>query len=185
MAQLVQLEQGVVEVLELEMRREQPPATSSPGAWMGQEIVRSRRYRRQPPSAGVLAGGALDTGAAQGQAVLLGVVDGLAAGFQILFDVAVGGLVLNAGHCARLEHIGLAEELLGVAVDVGLILAREVQVDIRLLVTVEARKVSKGMSWPSTSIRVPQWGQSLSGRSKPSSTLPSVMNSLYLHLGQR
>ena len=27
--------------------------------------------------------------------------------------------------------------------------------------------------------------QFLSGRSKPSSTLPSVMNSLYLHLGQR
>ena len=53
---------------------------------------------------------------------------------QILFDVAVGGLVLNAGHRARLEHIGLAEQLLGVAVDVGLILAREVQVDIRLLV---------------------------------------------------
>ena len=44
---------------------------------------------------------ALDAGAAQRQAVLLGVVDGLAAGFQILFDVAVGGLVLNAGHRAR------------------------------------------------------------------------------------
>ena len=143
-AQLVQLEQGVVEVLELEMRREQTARHIIRRVLDGAEIVDLVGIGHNHHAAGVLSGGALDTGAAQGQAVLLGVVDGPAAGLQILFDVAVGGLVLNAGHCTRLEHIGLAEQLLGVAVDVGLILAREVQVDIRLLVSVEAQEGLKG-----------------------------------------
>ena len=109
MAQLVQLEQGVVEVLELEMRREQAARHIIRRVLDGAEIVDLVGVGHNDHAAGVLAGGALDTGAAQGQAVLLGVVDGFAAGLQILFDVAVGGLVLNAGHRARLEHIGLAE----------------------------------------------------------------------------
>ena len=32
---------------------------------------------------------------------------------------AVGGLVLNTGHGARLEHVGFAEQLLGIAVHIG------------------------------------------------------------------
>ena len=59
---------------------------------------------------------------------------------QILFDVTVGRLVLNTGDGAGLEHVGLAEQLFRVAVDVGLVLAREVQVNIRLLVAVETKE---------------------------------------------
>ena len=59
---------------------------------------------------------------------------------RYFFDVAVGGLILQTGDRARLEHVFLAEQFLGVAVDVGLIHAREVQVNIRLLVAVEAEE---------------------------------------------
>ena len=77
-AQLVQLEQGIVEVLELEMRREQAARHIIRRVLDGAEIVDLVGIGRNHHAAGVLAGGALDTGAAQGQVVLLGVVDGLA-----------------------------------------------------------------------------------------------------------
>ena len=141
--------------------------------------------RHDHHAAGVLTGGALDAGAAQRQAVFLGVIDGALPLVQIFFNVAVGRFILNTGHRTGLEHVGLAEQFLCVAVHIRLVLAGEVQVDIRFLITVEAEEGLEGDVMPSTSIRVPQWWQFLSGRSKPSSTLPSVINSLCLHLGQR
>ena len=71
----------------------------------------------------MLAGGTLDAGTAQRQAVLLGMVDRSPPIVQILFDVTVGRLVLNTGDGAGLEDVGLAEQLFRVAVDVGLVLA--------------------------------------------------------------
>ena len=59
---------------------------------------------------------------------------------EVFFDVAVSGLILQTGDRARLEHVFLAEQFLGVAMDVGLIHAREVQVNIRFLVAVEAEE---------------------------------------------
>ena len=92
----------------------------------------------------MLTGGALDAGAAQRQAVFLGVVHGALPLVQILFNVTISGFILNTGHRASLEHVGLAEQLLGVAVHIGLVLAGEVQVDIRFLIAVEAKEGFEG-----------------------------------------
>ena len=67
-----------------------------------------------------------------------------AALIQIFFDIAVGGLVLNTGHGACLEHVGFAEQLLCIAVHIGLIFAGKVQVDIRLFIAVEAQEGLEG-----------------------------------------
>jgi hypothetical protein len=56
----------------------------------------------------VLAGGTLDAGAADDQAVFLGTVDGLAALFEILFDVTEGSLVLQTGYRAGLKDVFLS-----------------------------------------------------------------------------
>ena len=143
-AQLVQLEQGVVQILELEVSGQQAARHVVRRVLDGAEIVDLVGVRHNDHAAGVLTRGALDAGAAQSQAVLLGVVHRAAALIQILFHIAVGGLVLNTGYGACLEHIGFAEQLLGVAVHVGLVLAGKVQVDIRLLVAVEAEKGLEG-----------------------------------------
>ena len=139
-AQFVQLEQRVVEVFELEVGGQQAARHVIGRVLDGAEIVDLVGVGHDDHAAGMLAGGALDAGAAQRQAVLLGVVDRSPPLFQIFFDVAIRRFVLNAGHGAGLEDVGLAEQLFGVAVDVGLVLAGEVQVDIRLLVTVKAQE---------------------------------------------
>ena len=144
MAQLVQLEQRVVQVFEFKVGGQQAALHVVRRVLDGAEIVDVEGVRHDDHAAGVLAGGALDAGAADAQAVFLGAVDGLAPLLQVLFDVAVGGLVLQAGDGARLEDVLLAEEFLGIAVDVGLILAGEVQVDIRLLVAVKAQEGLEG-----------------------------------------
>ncbi len=144
MAQLVQLEQGVVQVLELEMGGQQTARHVIRRVLDGAEIVDLIGVRHNDHAAGVLAGGTLDAGTAQRQAVLLGVVHGALPLVQILFNVTISGFILNTGHRAGLEHIGLAEQLLGVAVHVGLVLAGEVQVDIRFLIAVEAEEGLEG-----------------------------------------
>ena len=144
MAQLVQLEQSIVQILELEVGGQQAARHIIRRMLDGTEIVDLVGVRHNDHAAGVLTRGALDAGAAQSQAVLLGVVHRAAALIQILFHIAVGSLVLNTGYGACLEHIGLAEQLLGVAVHVGLIFAGKVQVDIRLLVAVEAEEGLEG-----------------------------------------
>ena len=144
MAQFVQLEQGVVQVLELEVGGQQAARHVICRVLDGAEIVDLVGVRHNDHAAGVLTGGTLDAGAAQRQAVFLGVVDGALPLVQILFNVAVGGFILNTGHRAGLEHVGLAEQFLGVAVHVGLVLAGEVQVDIRFLIAVEAKEGLEG-----------------------------------------
>ena len=138
--QLVQLEQGVVEVLELEVSGQQAARHIVRRVLDGAEVIDLIGIRHDDHAAGMLARGTLDAGAAQRQAVLFRVVDRSPPLIQILFDVTVGRLVLNTGDGAGLEHVGLAEQLLRVAVDVGLILAREVQVNIRLLVAVKTKE---------------------------------------------
>ena len=140
MTQLVQLEQGVVEVLELEVSGQQAARHIVRRVLDGAEVIDLIGIRHDDHAAGMLAGGTLDAGTAQRQAVLFRVVDRSPPLIQILFDVTVGRLVLNTGDGAGLEHVGLAEQLFRVAVDVGLVLAREVQVNIRLLVAVETKE---------------------------------------------
>ena len=83
--------------------------------------------------AGVLAGGAADAHAALGQAVYLGIAGGEAPLVQVFADKAEGGFLRQGTDGAGPEHLGLAEHLDGVAVCPGLVLAGEVQVDIRHL----------------------------------------------------
>ena len=144
MAQLVQLEQGVVQVLKLEMGGQQTARHVIRRVLDGAEIVDLVGVRHDHHAAGVLAGGALDAGAAQRQAVFLGVVHGALPLVQIFFNVAVGCFILNTGHRAGLEHVGLAEQFLGVAVHIRLVLAGEVQVDIRFLIAIEAEEGLEG-----------------------------------------
>ena len=144
MAQLVQFQQGVVEVLEFEVGGQKAPRHVVRRVLDGAEIVDFVGVGHHHHAAGVLAGGPLDAGAAQGQPVFLGVIDGAAPLLQVLFHIAVGGFVLDARDGARLKDVGLAEEFLGVAVDAALVFPREVQVDIRLLVAVEAQEGLEG-----------------------------------------
>ena len=143
-AQLIQLEQGVVEIFEFEVGGQQTARHIVRRMLDGAEIVDLVGVGHDHHAAGMLAGGALNAGAAQRQAVLLSVVDGPSPLFQIFFDVAIGRFVLNTGHRARLEDVRFAEEFLGVAMDVGLILAGEVQIDIGFLIAVEAEEGLEG-----------------------------------------
>ena len=143
-AQLVQLEQGVVQILKLEMGGQQTARHVICRVLDGAEIVDLVGVRHNHHAAGVLTGGALDAGAAQRQAVFLGVVHGALPLVQIFFNVAVGRFILNTGHRTGLEHVGLAEQFLGVAVHIRLVLAGEVQVDIRFLIAVETEEGLEG-----------------------------------------
>ena len=95
-------------------------------------------------AAGVLAGGALDAGAALGQPVLLRPVYRPSPLIHVLLDIAEGGLFRHGADGARPEHVGLPEQLKGVPVGVGLIFAGEVQIDVGHLVAAEAQEGLEG-----------------------------------------
>ena len=96
--------------------------------------------RHNDHSARVLRRGALYSGAAYRKALHLGVVEFNAALLAVLLYEAVCCLILNCGNCSRLEHVVLAEQFFGVAVYLTLDLAGEVQIDIRRLVSLEAKE---------------------------------------------
>ena len=140
MPQLVQLEQRIMQVLKFKVGGQQAALHIVRRVLNGTEIINIKGGRHNNHAAGVLARGALDTGAAQAQAVFLSTVHGFATLFQIFFHITVSRFILQAGYSARLEHIFLAEQLLRIAVNVGLVHAGEVQVDIRLLIAVKAQE---------------------------------------------
>ena len=88
----------------------------------------------------MLTGGALDADAAVGEAVLLRLRNVQPALLGVLEDIAVGGLLGEGADRAGAEDVVGAKELLGVFVRTTLILAGEVQVDIRHLVASEAEE---------------------------------------------
>src|SRR5699024_1314370 len=77
-AQLVQFEQGVVQVLKFEVGGQQAALDVVGRVLNGTEVINVEGIRDDDHAAGVLAGGALDTGTADAQAVFLGTVDGAA-----------------------------------------------------------------------------------------------------------
>ena len=121
MAQLVQLEQRVVQVFKFKVGGQQTALDIVRRVLDGAEIINVKGIRHNDHAAGMLAGRALYTGAAHDKAVFLGTVDGPAAFLEVLFDIAVGRFILQTGDGACLEHILLAEKLLGVAMHAGLI----------------------------------------------------------------
>ena len=120
-AQLIQFEQRVVQIFKFKVGGQQAALDIVRRVLDGAEVVDIERIRHDDHAAGVLAGRALDAGAAHDKAVFLGTVDGLAALLEVLFDVAVGRFVLQTGDGARLKDVFLAEQFLGIAVDVGLV----------------------------------------------------------------
>ena len=108
------------------------------------EVLHILVVRDHHQAAGVLAGGAADANAAQGQAVFLRPAGHDAVLLQILLHEAVGRLFRQGTDGACPEHLGLTEHLNGVAVGPGLVFAGEVQVDIRHLAAAEAQEGLKG-----------------------------------------
>ena len=140
-AQLVQLEEVCLHAVVLKMR----------GDDVGVGVVRRVLDRAEVgdvlvlgddhKAARVLARGALDAHKAQRQAVFLRLGGLDAPLLEILFHIAVGGLLGQGADGASPEHMVGAEERLGIFVGLGLVLAGEVQVDIRrLLVAGEAQE---------------------------------------------
>ena len=84
-------------------------------------------------AARVLAGGALDPDQALGKPVLLRLGGGDVPLFQVLLHVAVGRFLRKRPDRPGAEDVVRAEEHFGVLVGAGLVLAGEVQVDIRRL----------------------------------------------------
>ena len=134
-------------------------------------------------AARVLAGRAAHARAARGEAVFLRARALDAALVHVFFDIAVGGLFRDRADRTRAEHMVVPEDLARVPVDARLVFAREVEVDIRHLVALEAQKVSNGMLKPCLVSGLPHLGQILSGRSTPQEY--SSCHSTYLSSGHR
>ena len=92
----------------------------------------------------MLACGAADTDASLRQAVHFRVGGRFTPLLQILLHHAEGGFFRQCTNGAGPEHLGRAEHFDGMAVGAGLILAGEVQVDIRHLAAAIAQKRLKG-----------------------------------------
>ena len=96
--------------------------------------------RNNDHAARMLAGGALHLRAAERQTFLLGLVDHPVALGKVLLHISIGGLFGDSGDGTGLKDLRLSEQLDGVAMDVRLALAREIEIDIRLLVPLEAKE---------------------------------------------
>ena len=124
----------------LEVRRDDVAVGVVRGVLHGAEILHVHVVRHDHQTAGVLARGAAHAHAALHEPVDLRRADDAVVFFQILLDKAVGGLFRQRTDGARAEHLRLAEHLDGVAVGAGLVLAGEVEVDIRHLAAAVAQK---------------------------------------------
>ena len=143
-AELVELADRVMDGMEVEVRRNVVGILVVGRVLHGAEIVDLIPLRYDNHAAGMLARGALDAGAADGQPLFLRTVQRDAAFLRVFLHEANGSLVRHGGNGAGLEHVVLAEERLRVAVGAALVFAGKVQVDIRRLVAVEAEERLKG-----------------------------------------
>ena len=140
MPQLVELADGIVNRVEVEVRGDVVGVLVVGRVLHRAEIVNLHPARHNNHAARVLAGGALDAGAAGGQAQLLRAVQHRPLLLGVFADKADGRFIRHGGDGTGLKHVVLAEQRFRVAVGVALILAGEVQVDIRRFVAVEAQK---------------------------------------------
>ena len=88
----------------------------------------------------MLSGRPFHAGAALSQSKYLGIVHHLVPFFQIMQCKTVCGFLRHTGDRSRFKHVILAEQFFGIAMGACLIFSREIQVDIRRLVTVKAQK---------------------------------------------
>ena len=106
----------------------------------GAEVPDLVLLRDNDEAARMLAGRALDIDAAGRESVFLGLADGHLALGEVFFNVAVGCFFRDRADGSGAEHVVGAEHLDAVGVRPGLILAREVEVDIGDLVAAEAEE---------------------------------------------
>ncbi len=130
MAELVELEEVRLHAVVFKMGRDDVAVRVVGRVLHRAEVRDVLVLRHDDKAAGVLAGRALDAYKAERQAVFLGLSGRDPALFEIFFHIAVGSLLGQGADRPRAEDVVRAEEHLGVFVGLGLVLAREVQVDI-------------------------------------------------------
>ena len=140
MAELVELEEVRLHAVVFKMGGDDVAVRIVGRVLHGAEIRDVLVLRDDDEAAGMLTGRALDADAAEREAVHLRLRQGLAALLEVLEDIAVGRLFRQRADRAGAEHVIRAEELFGVFMRLGLIFAREVQVDIGHLVAAEAEE---------------------------------------------
>lgn len=106
----------------------------------GAKILQHVIVRHDDHAAGMLTGGALDTGTAAREAVDLRLAVIQPPLLHIPADIAERGLIRHGGDGTSLEHVIAAEQRFGVFMRAGLVFTREVQIDIRRLIAVEAEE---------------------------------------------
>ena len=116
MSQLVELGDGVVDGMEVEVRGDVVRLHIVGRVLHRTEVKDLVGARYNDHAAGVLTRCALDAGAALGEPLDFRLVGRNRALLQILFGKANGGFFGDGGDGACLEYIILAEQLLGVAV---------------------------------------------------------------------
>ena len=116
MSQLVELGNGVVDGMEVEVRGDVVRLHIVGRVLHRTKIKDLVGARYNDHAAGVLTRCALDAGAALGEPLDFRLVGRNRALLQILFGKANGGFFGDGGDGACLEYIILAEQLLGVAV---------------------------------------------------------------------
>ena len=111
MSQNIQLQQRVVHGVEVEVGGGNIRAVFFGGVLHRGEIFYLILCGNNDHSARVLSRCTFDTCAAKGKTQLFCTVDCSVPLFEILFNVAVGGLLCNGGYRACLENVGCAEQL--------------------------------------------------------------------------
>ena len=140
MPELVELADRVVNRVEVEVGRDVVGILVVGRVLHRAEVVDLLALRDDDHAARVLARRALDAGAGDRKALFLRLVQRAPALLGVFFHVAERGLVRDRGDRAGLKDVLAAEQRLGVAVRAALVLAGEVEVDIRRLVAVEAEE---------------------------------------------
>ena len=136
-------------------------------------------------SAGVLSRGALYSYAALNKSILLRALNAHSLLVKPFLDEAVSRLVGKSADSAGLENVLCAEKSLRIFMRLRLEITREVEVDIGLLIAVEAEEGLEGdvvavHQHPSRMSGSPHISQFLGGRSKPEPIEPSMKKVLFL-----
>jgi len=95
-------------------------------------------------TSGVLAASPLDPRTSGDQTIHLRLALSHTTFLQVFLHKAVGRLISNSAYRTGSEHMSLTKQFLGVLMGPGLVITREVQVNIRNLVTFKPQKHLKG-----------------------------------------
>ena len=136
----VELDEALADGMVIKMRRERVGFHIVRRALDRREIMHVHVARHDHDAARVLSRSRLDAHAAAHHVLDVGASLLHAHVFVVVHGVAVGVLVLKPRDRTRTEHVHLAEEDFGVFVRDGLIVAREVEIDIGDFVAVKSEE---------------------------------------------